>query len=237
MLSKDDLLEVVVADLVFLREEWDEEVDDHSLRRSSTVLRRLLVDNELQRAWKAAGFEKEPTIEASSLQSLIEAAPLDKLEFAAAGGAKYRGAELRGAVMRSYAMSQEEIQKESARGVPTASFGLRAFIEAPCVIIRGKLIPRRVLIKYVSNKLGGAHHDAKRGKSDEELLFSRLDRAHQIVLLDKPAAYFELLSAGQALVGSPDISRLISKVRPAPVSNQSTPNNGLQGDAPQAGRA
>ena len=48
MLAKDDLLEVVVSDLIFLHEEWDEEVDDHSLRRSSTVLRRLLVDNELQ---------------------------------------------------------------------------------------------------------------------------------------------------------------------------------------------
>ena len=156
MLPKDDLLEVVVADLVFLREEWDEEVGDHSLRRSSSVLRRLLVDNELQRAWKAAGFEKEPAIEASTLQSLIESSPLDKVAFAAAGGAKYRGVELRGAVMRSYAMSQEEIQKESARGVPTATFGLRAFIEAPCVVIEGKLISRRVLIKYVANKLGGS---------------------------------------------------------------------------------
>ncbi len=116
MLPKDDLLEVVVSDLVFLHEEWDEEVDDHSLRRSGPVLRRLLVDNELQRAWKAAGFEREPVVEASTLQHLIETAPLDKVAFAAAGGAKYKGAELRGAIMRNYAMTQEQIQKESAQG-------------------------------------------------------------------------------------------------------------------------
>jgi hypothetical protein len=214
MLPKGDLLEVVVSDLVFLREEWDEEVDDHSLRRSSTILRRLLVDNELQRAWKAVGFEKEPLIEASTLQKLIETAPLDKIAFAAAGGAKYKGVELRGAIMRNYAMTQEEIQKEYAHGVPSASLGLRAFIEAPSVIIKGKKIPRRVVIKYVSNKLGGAHHDAKRGKTEEELIFSLLDGAQQIRLLNKPAIYFELLSAGQALVGSADINKLIAKVRP-----------------------
>src|SRR5581483_5614044 len=198
MLPKDDLLEVVVSDLIFLHEEWDEEVDDHSLRRSSTVLRRLLVDNELQRAWKAAGFEREPVIEASTLQYLVDTAPLDKVAFAAAGGAKYKGAELRGAIMRNYAMTQEQIQKENAQGVPSATFGLRAFIEAPSVIVKGKVIARRVVIKFISNKLGGAHHDAKRGKTDEELLFAKLDSMQQIRLLDKPAVYFELLSAGQA---------------------------------------
>lgn len=213
MLPKDDLLEVVVSDLEFLRNEWDEEVDDHSLRRTSPILRRLLVENELQRAWKVAGFEKEPLIEASTLQPLLEGAPLDKIEFAAAGGAKYKGAELRGAIALNYAMTPEEVKKEHARGVPSATFGLRAFIEAPAVVVRGRLVPRRVVIKYVANKLGGAHHDVKRGKSDEELLFARLDRAKQFVLLDKPAIYFELLSAGQALTKSRDIERLISRLR------------------------
>lgn len=227
MLPKDDLLEIVVSDLVFLREEWDGEVDDHSLRRSSTILRRLLVDNELQRAWKAAGFEKETVIEASTLQKLIDIAPLDKVTFATAGGAKYKGAELRGVTILNYAMTQEEIQKVNAHGVPSASFGLSVFIATPSVIINGKLIPRRVVIKYVSNKLGGAHHDAKRGKTEEEVLFSRVDGAQQILLLNKPAIYFELLSTGQALVGSADINRLIAQVRPNIQTNKSTPNNGF----------
>lgn len=185
MLPKNDLLDVVVSDLIFLHEEWDEEVDDHSLRRSSPILRRLLVDNELQRPWRAAGFEKEPVIEASTLQDLVKTAQLDKVAFAAAGGAKYKGAELRGAIMRNYAVTQEQIQKENERGVPSAALALRAFIEAPAVIVKGKVISRRVVIKYVSNKLGGAHHDAKRGKTEEELLFARLDSMQQFRLLDK----------------------------------------------------
>lgn len=214
MLPNDDLLEVVVSDLIFLREEWDEEVDDHSLRRSSTLLRRLLVDNELQRAWKAAGFAREPIVKASTLQHLVNTAPIDKVQFAAAGGANYKGAELRGAILRNYAMTEEQIKKEYSEGVPIAISGLREFIEAPSVIVKGKVIPRRVVIKYVANKLGGAHHDEKRGKTDEELLFARLDGAQQIRLLDKPAVYFELLSAGQALVQSEDVKKLIAKVRP-----------------------
>lgn len=56
MLSEEQLIDIVGADLLFLREEWEASIDDHSLRRSSTVLRRLLVENELQRAWKKAGF-------------------------------------------------------------------------------------------------------------------------------------------------------------------------------------
>jgi hypothetical protein len=233
MLQKDDLLDIVTADLVFLREEWDEEVDDHSLRRSSTILRRLLVDNELQRAWKAAHFEKEPIIEASTLQKIIGVTPLDKVVFAAAGGARYKGAELRGVIMRNYALTPEEIKKESEHGVPSASFGLHAFIEAPCVIIKENLISRRILIKYVSNKLGGAHHDSKRGKTEEELVFSLLDGTQQYRLLNKPAVYFELLSAGQAIARSGDVARLIAKANPNAKANNSTPNNGLQNDLSQ----
>jgi hypothetical protein len=184
-------------------------------------------------AWKAAHFEKEPIIEASMLQKILEVTPLDKVIFAAAGGARYKGAELRGVIMRNHVLTPEEIKKESEHGVPSASFGLRAFIEAPCVIIKENLISRRILIKYVSNKLGGAHHDSRRGKTKEELLFSLLDGTQQYRLLDKPAVYFELLSAGQAIARSSDVVRLIAKAHPNAKPNNSTPNNGLQNNLSQ----
>ena len=53
-----------------------------ALRRGSTVLRQLLVQNELQRAWKAAGFEREPQIKASSLASILNQFPKEKIHFA-----------------------------------------------------------------------------------------------------------------------------------------------------------
>jgi len=210
VLGADELLEVVVADLQFLRDDWDSSVDDHSLRRSSPVLRRLLVDNELQRAWKAAGFEKEPSIVASTLEPLARRLSTQKVRFASAGGASYGGVELRGALMVGYAMSEEEFKSLHADGVPEKEYGLRAFIESTCIIVDGLEVPRRVLIKYIANKLGGAHFNKRRrDDSGEERVYKRLDiAAEQVVLAGKNAVYFELLSIGQALVQAPDIIKL-----------------------------
>jgi len=214
MLHKNELIEVVTSDLHFLREEWDETVEDHSLRRSSTVLRRLLVENELQRAWKAAGFEREPMINASTLKTVLQTVLKERIIFAAAGGARYKGMELRGILMTNYAMSESEIKQHNTDGLPEEVFGLRAFIEAPCIVIKGHEVSRRVLIKFVTNKLGGAHFDPKRGKDSKESLFPLLDCASkEIMLADKNAVYFELLSAGQAIVSSNDIIQFCEKCK------------------------
>jgi hypothetical protein len=153
-------------------------------------------------------------IETSTLKPLLEEEPIDKIDFAAAGGAKYKGMEMRCPILRNYSRSHEAIKKDASRSVPTETLGVTAFNKAPCVIVKGKIISRHVLIKYVSNKLGGAHHDIKRKATEEELLFSRLDKTQGIALAGKPAVYFELLSIGQTLSKSPDIGRLISKMRP-----------------------
>jgi len=154
-MSDRHLIEIVAADLRYLRYQWDETIDDHSLRRSSPVLRRLLVDNELQRAWKAAGFKKEPRITASSLARTLSLIRKNSITFAAAGGARYQGIEVRTPVMVNYAADDSEIAKLAAAGVPEETVGLRAFIEAPCIVVKGCIVSRRILIQYVANKLGG----------------------------------------------------------------------------------
>jgi hypothetical protein len=68
-LEKAEILRIVFDDLAYLHEEWDQAITANSLRVSSPVLRRLLVDDVLlQRAWKAVGFEKSPKITAYSLK-------------------------------------------------------------------------------------------------------------------------------------------------------------------------
>jgi hypothetical protein len=52
MLDQAELLKTVVEDLTYLKDEWDQNIDDAAIRRGSTVLRRLLVNGELQRAWR-----------------------------------------------------------------------------------------------------------------------------------------------------------------------------------------
>ncbi|MER3423875.1 MAG: hypothetical protein C4293_12225 [Nitrospiraceae bacterium] len=141
MIPKNQLIEVVADDLRSLKREWTESIDDGSLRRGSTVLRQLLVQNELQRAWKAAGFEREPQIKSSSLAPILNRFPKEKIVFAAAGGARYKGAELRGVLILNYALSPVEVGANHSDGLPQETFGLRGFIEAPCAVISGKLIP------------------------------------------------------------------------------------------------
>lgn len=78
------------------------------------------------------------------------------------------------------------------------------------MLIGGHLISRHTVIKYVANKLGGAHHDKRRGTDKENLAFVLLDKVGRdmgLRLLDKPAVYFELLAIGQALAKSPDLRK------------------------------
>jgi hypothetical protein len=70
----------------------------------------------------------------------------------------------------------------------------------------GKRFSRAQVVKYVANKLGGAHFDTRRGHRKEDPDFILLDKVTPTVhLLDKPAIYFELLSIGQAVAGSHDL--------------------------------
>ena len=205
----DDLMEVVAADLRHLKSDWNESVDDDSLRRGSTVLRRLLVQGDLQRAWRGAGFADEPMINCSNLQAILKSESSERIRFASAGGARYGGVELRGALMVNCVKTPDQIKAEHDSGVPSEIVGLKKFVESPCIVVKGQIVVRRVLVKYVANKLGGAHHDRKRGTSHEESLYALLDEARvEVHLLGKPAIYFELLAIGQALAGAEDIVRL-----------------------------
>jgi hypothetical protein len=47
-----ELLAMVKSDLAFLEDKWDQSIDEQSLRRSSTVLRNLLVYDGFGKAWR-----------------------------------------------------------------------------------------------------------------------------------------------------------------------------------------
>lgn len=211
------LVEAVASDLRFLRDEWGDSMDDHALRRASPVLRRLLVDNELQRAWKAAGFDREPRIRASSLSEVLKHTSVDRILFASAGGATHKGMAVRAAVVSQLELDRdvktqvEEAAQKLGERLPDELLGLGAFVIAPCLVALGVPIPRRIVIKYVSNKLGGTHFDERRGDKDEDRLFELLDEvSRHIEVAEKNAIFFELLSIGQAIARSEDIRRFLS---------------------------
>ena len=200
MSFKRDLIEIVADDLRFLQRTWHDNIGNHSLRRGSTVLRGLLVEGALQRAWKAIGLDDQPQITTFSLTETLDKVPIEKIIFAAAGGAHYLNAFIGPRLMVNESlMTEAEMKKMKSIGLSQEVLGLLSFIEAPCVIAEGNIVQRRMLVKYVANALGGAHFNPKRNRKDGRIL-EILDRAaEKFKFEDKNLIYFELLSIGQAI--------------------------------------
>lgn len=210
------LLEVVKSELTFLSEEWDQDITVDSLRRSSNVLRMLLVDQNLLKAWRDVEYAGQPMIVAPTLEKRLSMTPLDSIIFATAGGARFKGQEIRNFFIRKGAATPEEIKKIAALdlGGTVASYRLTDFVESTCMIVKGLIVSREELVKYVANKLGGTHIDTTRDLTKPlEQKYSYLDSIRETTkVADKNAIYYELLSVGQSLVKSEDIQRLREKL-------------------------
>jgi len=205
-------LRVTAEDLSYLRREWDQDVSDGSLRRSSPILRRLLVDGLLQRAWRDLNLDRQPILHTPSLEVKLRNFTLRKITYAQAGGGKHHEMETTTVIEYGDYLSPEQAVKAFGSDAPERDFSLRRFIEGTCIVVKGTPISRHTLVKYVANKLGGVHLDPTRDLSkEEEFKFSLLDevRAERITA-DKPAIYFEYLSIGQALINSPDIDHFLA---------------------------
>ena len=203
------LLRVVASDLRFLREEWDQDVSDDTLRRTSTVLRRMLSESDILRAWKAAGLGPQPKIHAPSLTPLFKVLPPHAIAIAMAGGAQVQGAIIQGYVSTQVPPSPELEARITSATTKTQDYRLSDFPGSPSIVVKGSIIKRHQVITYVANKLGGAHFDTSRGHKEHEQFYSLLDFAASAThFMDKPLVYFELLSIGQALVACSELSRI-----------------------------
>ena len=204
-----ELVRSVIEDLNWIRADWGHEVDDATLRRGSAVLRRLLIEGDLRRAWRAAGRSREPLIESATLDHVLGSKPLEDISFASAGGGHFGMGTSRGLTMLNYAASDEEVEAwlESMSKAPEKmTMGLSRFVKGVCMVVAGTPITRHQLIKYVANKLGGAHFDSSSNRRKNQKEFRELSRLlGHIRISEKEAVYFELLSIGQALVTSESI--------------------------------
>lgn len=205
-----DLPRVVAEDLTFLRDTWEEQVSDSLLRQSSAVLRRLAVEGDYGRAWRSVGFEREPRVRTMTLDGILRSIPAKRLLYASPGGALLQGAEL-GQIVIPKALYN--LPPDDGSGLNTTQLGLSAFMDAPGAVIRGDLISRRDIVKFVANKLGGAHYDPDRrdSRAFEELDWLMTTRSiARMAFLDKSPLYFDLVSIGQAIAKSPDADRFLN---------------------------
>lgn len=183
----------------------------HTIRKVSVKLRFLLVEGNLQKAWKIVGFQKEPQILVHPLLAGKEDHLKDGV-ISIGGGARISGIQIMGIHIHNRALSDEEIkanyerEKTIINALPVP-IGLRAFLDGtPLKIGNYKPMTRRQIIKYVANKLGGVHFDEKDRDQNVESL------RQQIRVLEQEPIYFEVLTYAQQIAESPDLKRLLEKI-------------------------
>ena len=213
------LISLVSEDLDYLTNDWSQDIDDPSLRRSSPVLRSLLIEGQLMKVVNM--LNEEISIMAPLISKHDEALDDPSIVFYQSGGANHNGMEIQSMMLANKAMTAEEIKEnyESQKELIGKNYLLKLskFMKQVSFMINGTKINREEVIKYVANKRGGAHYDGSRNtekpgsKGELEKKFILLDGVHEVIICaDKNAVYYELLSIGQRLVMSHDVQRIRS---------------------------
>lgn len=210
-----ELLKVVLEDLDYLIDEWNQDIDDGSLRRASPTLRSLLVEGNLLKASQQVSFHNFRVMAPKSFYDIYSEEELANMKFWQAGGARYRGEQKMEVSIRYQGLMRMDVLNEikQKKDLITKNYPVKlsAFLKQPSIVVERTPINRDEIIKYVSNKLGGAHYDNSR--PDKKLLdkkYKLLDsvRDNNMASDYKNAIYFELLSIGQRLVNTKDVAKL-----------------------------
>ena len=207
-------IRTVVEDLEYLRDTWTGTIPDTEIRRGSAILRRLLVEDELGRAWRAAGNAQQPTIPAADLEAMLGHYPRRGVACALAGGALHGGIYAAGIIMVDGPKPPEPATRD-VELLMNRPYTVPQYLESACAYVRGTPITRRDLVKYMANVKGGVHlgsnsHARQRAKE----LISRVRVLEGLVNHhSKDGLFFELLSMGQSIGKSPDCHHLITGFR------------------------
>lgn len=213
--QQEYLIKRVVQHLRYLRDNWGDNIELEEVVRSSNVLRMLLVDDNLGRAWRLCSYTFSIRLRVFTLTRILSEYDNDKILTAWTGGARYRGVNW---ALGIAVLGKDECADKSSRvDLHYQELTLEEYRKSACMVVRVKNvglieINRLEFIKYVANKLGGTHIDFNR-KSNMllEQKFIALDEAHNYVDLDKNVIPYQLLSIGQELVGSRHIQRLMKR--------------------------
>jgi hypothetical protein len=204
------LVKTVVGQLRYLRDEWNQQIGLDAVITNSNVLRMLLVDGNLEKCWRLCGYTYPMRLRVFTLSPIISKYGRDEILTAFTGGALHRGVRWALGVVIMGANQQEDHPLQSAP--PREELTLDKYLNIPCMVIREVDISRVELIKYVANKLGGAHIDSSRKANKPlEQKFLSLDSLHNYQQVDKNIIPYELLSIGQELVSSKHVQRLMKR--------------------------
>ncbi len=203
--ADDALVQVVWEDLGHIVSSWPEgEVDDATLRRESTVLRRFLAYDDLIKVWVTVMGRGAPFMVAASNVAVVDGKRLHQMDFCSSS-------EVRQPTGTSYSVLVKvgDLSEKMPVGLSrTAPMKLKKFIFGYSCVVQGVLIRRNDVVQFVANKLGGAHYDTGRQKPNDEAL----SKLGSYTVMDRDAVYYEMLAVGQALARSKSCSALLQRL-------------------------
>lgn len=203
---ENEFLRVVLADLEYLASRWSAGgISDDEVRRNSTVLRRLLVDDDLLKAWVEVVGKVPYSVSAMGLER-PKSATVRRAEYVTVSGVTQPGSQV--------------FQAQVVRGpvdkgpypvvvVQARPMKLRKFVEGFCVVIDDVFVRRREVVQFVANKAGGAHYDSDKKMPNQKAVESMASYE----VMGRGAVYYEMLGIVQALVSAPDTTRLVAELR------------------------
>ena len=214
---ESEFLRVVLADLEYLASSWSAGgISNDELRRNSTLLRRLLVDGDLLRAWVEVVGKVPYVVPARGLKR-PESKTVRRAEYVTVStvtesmGQVHQAQVFRGPLDKGpdpVVIVQERPMK------------LKKFVGGFCVVIDDVFIRRREVVQFVANKAGGAHYDTDKTKPYQKAV----DAMASYEVMGRGAVYYELLGIGQALASAPDTTRLVEELQQRPAGNMGGPS-------------
>lgn len=204
----------VKEDLEYLRTGWGPEIADPDIRRGSAVLRRLLVEGVYGQAWRAVGFERQPTVIAVDLDQIIGEPHRNAVVCAMAWGAHFRGFYMASPCINEGSQALGSASSPiRPNGYPGERvFTLSEFVEGTSGIAGRLQVSRREIIKYVANVKGGVHLGQKTKSAEKELVkkIAKFERALNVHTAD--GILVEVVSIAQAIGMSDDAAKLCAAI-------------------------
>lgn len=233
---------VVAEDLEWLKQDWwtnqGADLSPADVRRGSASVALLLSQGLMGRAWRAHGFDREPSVIAPDLEALAEQKGL-QLEMSpalVAGGGRVANVEMImvGAFRvdnpttgvpadadEGFAVKVGAIARDTSTGAEPRDalihkeWRVSQYLKAVGAVRKGQRISRQQIIAYFRNYAGGAHLDAvllhaQRKTPQQELVH---DLRRHVIADTWDGLFFEMLSIGQCVGRASDSDRLVRAIR------------------------
>lgn len=199
----------VAEDIAHLRGTWASGgISEATLRRESVILRRLLIDGDLARYWQESGRIGKPMIETTAFTKDLGGIPRDAIEHMQVGEARLPSGTYYGAfVLR-------RIEEGHGRSMEHVSLPVERYLETVIIYAGLAQVRRRHLIKYFANRLGGAHSETGRPRKGDGVFIAIDAVFRDLEIAERGSFHNAILSIGQDLIRTPEISSIASDLRP-----------------------